>query len=50
MKKHIADTLGEIAGSIIQANEKGWPEFKTHVWALFQDANINSNLAAFYIL
>jgi hypothetical protein len=50
MQKHIADTLGEVAGSIIATNPTGWPEFKKHVYTLFQDANISSNLAAFYIL
>lgn len=50
MKRHIADTLGEVAGSIISTNPTGWPEFKKHVYTLFQDPNIPSNLAAFYIL
>ena len=50
MQKHIADTLGEVAGSIISNAPQGWPEFKKHVYTLFQDANMSSNLAAFYIL
>jgi len=50
MQKHIADTLGEVAGSIISTEPTSWPEFKKHVYTLFQDQNISSNLAAFYIL
>lgn len=50
MKRHIADTLGEIAGSLISQDENNWPEFKNHVYTLFKDNNLPSNLAAFYIL
>lgn len=50
MKKHIADSIGEIAGSIIAMNNEAWPDFKTNVWKLFQDPNINSVFAGFYIL
>ena len=50
MKRHIADTLGEVAGSILAANNEAWPDFKKNVWILLQDTNINSNLSAFYIL
>lgn len=35
MKKHIADTLGELAGSIL-GKEGQWPEFKTSLWELFK--------------
>ena len=50
MKKHIADSIGEIAGSIINKDEAGWPEFKVNVWRLFGDNNINSVFSGFYIL
>ena len=50
MKRHIADTLGEVAGNIILTNPTGRPEFKKHVYTLFKDPNIPSNLAAFCIL
>lgn len=50
MQRHIADTLGEVAGSIIATEPTNWPEFKKHVYTLFQDQNVSSNLAAFYIL
>jgi len=50
MKRHLSDTLGEIAGSIISTDDKAWPNFKTNVWALFQDSGIPSNLAGFNIL
>lgn len=50
MKRHLSDTLGEIAGSILSENDKAWPDFKINVWKLFQDSNVNSNLAAFNIL
>jgi hypothetical protein len=50
MKKHIADTIGEIAGSIIVKDDKAWPEFKTNVWKLLQDSNLNSVFGGFYIL
>lgn len=50
MQKHIADSLGEIAGSVIGTSNSAWPEFKTHVYTLFKDENMSSNLAAFYIL
>ena len=36
MKKHIADTLGEIAGSVIGSNPESWPEFKINLWELFK--------------
>ena len=36
MKKHIADTLGEIAGSVLSKHPGTWPEFKAHVWELFK--------------
>ena len=50
MKKHIADTIGEIAGSLIGTNDSAWPEFKINIWNLFKDSNINSVFAGFYIL
>jgi hypothetical protein len=50
MQRHIADTLGEVAGSIISNVPTSWPDFKKNVYTLFQDGNISSNLAAFYIL
>lgn len=50
MKKHIADTIGQIAGTLISQNDEAWPDFKINVWKLFQDPNINSVFAAFYIL
>lgn len=50
MKKHIADTIGEIAGTIIAKNDLAWPEFKLNVWKLLQDANLSSVFAGFYIL
>jgi len=50
MKKHIADTIGEIAGSLIGTNDGAWPEFKINIWNLFKDSNINSVFAGFYIL
>jgi hypothetical protein len=50
MQKYVADTLGEVAGSVIGSEGGSWPEFKNHVYTLFQDQNITSNLAAFYIL
>ena len=50
MKRHLADTLGEISGSILSEDDKAWPDFKVIVWKLFQDSNINSNLAAFNII
>jgi hypothetical protein len=50
MKKFIADAIGEIAGSIISADDAAWPEFRVNVWNLFKDANINSVFAGFYIL
>ena len=50
MKKHIANTIGEIAGSLISVKDEAWPDFKTNVWKLFQDPNIQSVLAGFYIL
>ncbi len=50
MKKHIADTIGEIAGSILCKDDNAWPDFKKNVWTLFQNENINVNLGAFYIL
>jgi hypothetical protein len=50
MQKHIADTLGEVAGSIISIDTTSWPEFKNHVYTLFKDSEMSSNLAAFYIL
>lgn len=39
MKKQIANTLGEIAGSILagdKENQNSWPEFKPHLWELFK--------------
>lgn len=36
MKKHIADTIGEVAGTIIGANDTAWPEFRVNVWNLFK--------------
>lgn len=50
MKKHLADTIGEIAGSLIGANNEAWPDFKINVWKFFKDSNINSFFAGFYIL
>lgn len=50
MKKHIADTIGEIAGTLIAKNDGAWPEFKVNVWKLLQDANLSSVFAGFYIL
>lgn len=50
MKKHIADSIGEIAGTIINKNDGAWPEFKANVWKLLQDSNLNSVFAGFYIL
>lgn len=50
MKKHIADTIGEIAGSIIAKEDNSWPDFKINVWKLLQDGNINSIFSGFYIL
>jgi hypothetical protein len=31
MKKHIADTIGEIAGTLIAKNDNAWPTFKGNV-------------------
>jgi len=50
MKKHIANTIGEIAGTIISTNNDAWPEFKASVWKLFQDSQLNSIFGGFYIL
>lgn len=50
MKKHIADTIGEVAGSIIAKDDNAWPAFKTSVWQLLQDSNLNSVFGGFYIL
>lgn len=50
MKKHIADTIGEIAGSVISKEDSAWPAFKSNVWQLLQDANLNSVFGGFYIL
>jgi hypothetical protein len=50
MKKHIADTIGEVAGSIIGKEDNAWPSFKTSVWQLLQDPNLNSVFGGFYIL
>ena len=50
MKKHIADTLGEIAGSVISKQPENWPDFKGNVWKLFQDSQLPSVFAGFYIL
>ena len=50
MKKHMADTIGEIAGTIISVKDDGWNDFKVNVWKLFKDSNINSVFAGFYIL
>ena len=46
----MADTLGEIAGSVINNNADSWPQFKTNVWELFKQQNVNSNILAFLIL
>lgn len=50
MKKHLADTIGEIAGSIISTKDDAWPDFKINVWKFFKDSNVNSFFAGFYIL
>jgi hypothetical protein len=50
MKKHLADTIGEVAGSIIGPKDDSWPDFKINVWKLFKDSNVNSFFAGFYIL
>lgn len=50
MKKHIADTIGEIAGTVISREDSAWPAFKSSVWQLLQDANLSSVFGGFYIL
>ena len=50
MKKHIADTLGEIAGSVISSSDENWNEFKIHLWELFKNENLSSILSGFYVL
>ena len=50
MKKHIADTLGEIAGSVLSKDKNGWPEFKQNIWGLFQEPSGSGILPAFYVL
>ena len=50
MKKHIADTLGEIAGSVLSTNADEWPEFKVHLWELFKQENFSSIMAGFFLL
>lgn len=50
MKKHIADTIGEVAGSIIAKEDGAWPAFKTSVWSLLQDSNLHSVFGGFYVL
>lgn len=50
MKKHIADTLGEIAGSILSKDINAWPEFKTNIWTLFQEPSGAGILPAFNVL
>lgn len=50
MKKHIANTIGEVAGSLIAKEDAAWPAFKPSVWQLLQDANLNSVFGGFYIL
>ena len=37
MQKHIADSMGEIAGSVIGSKADAWPEFKNNVYTLFKD-------------
>lgn len=50
MKKHIADTLGELAGSILSKEGGHWPEFKTSLWELFKQEGFGAALAAFNVL
>ena len=50
MKKHIADTLGEVAGSALNSQPDSWPEFKLHLWELFKQDNPGSILAGFNVL
>lgn len=50
MKKHIADALGQIAGSALVSDENCWPEFKLHLWELFKQDNQGCILAAFTVL
>ncbi len=50
MKKHIADSLGEIAGSVLSKDPKAWPEFKTNIWSLFSEPSGSGILPAFNVL
>lgn len=50
MKKHIADSLGEIAGSVLSKDATAWPEFKTNIWGLFSEASGAGVLPAFNVL
>lgn len=50
MKKHIADTLGEIAGSILSKDINAWPQFKINLWDLFKEPSGNGILPGFNVL
>ena len=50
MKKHIANTIAEIAASLIVASNYIWPDFKVQVWSLFQATDLDSVFNGFYIL
>lgn len=50
MKKHIADTLGEVAGSVLSKDPNAWSDFKANVWALFGEPSGAGILPGFNVL
>ena len=50
LRRQIADTIGEIAGSVLSEKSDAWPKFVECIWLLFSANNANCTIAAFNIL
>jgi hypothetical protein len=50
MKNNFAETLGEIAGSLLSNDNWAWPDFKGNVWKLIRDSSLSNVYAGFRVL
>ena len=50
LRRQIADTIGEIAGSVLSEKADAWPKFVEYIWALFGTNTPNASVSAFNIL
>jgi len=50
LRRQIADTIGEIAGSVLSDKADAWPKFVEYIWALFGTGTPAASISAFNIL